>query len=134
MSDWKRKSIWQKRGKDCLVSVEHRIDDDAPDRGPNRWNIYAYVYAEHPLFAKFEGDSIYQAATADMPLHGGCSYLYYHRDKGGAVRSVQVGCDYNHLHDREHTHAEADEFAFYVREGDQLLAWLDAQHAAPVPP
>lgn len=108
MSDWRHKDEWTKRGENFLVKVSRHSDDgfDIHDgefvktgRVEHKWCLYAYIFPKHPHFSKFEGDSMWQDASAFYDWHCGCSYLEYHRDYKGEILSVQVGCDYNHLHD-----------------------------------
>lgn len=112
--EWTHHDEWTLRSSanTHTVTVKHRFE--APYRsgfydrndGGHRWFVYGYVYPKHPLFAKFDGDSLWQAATDDLPLHGGCTYLHYHRDGDGKVVSIQFGADYRHLHDDRFSYAE----------------------------
>lgn len=129
MSDWKHKDEWKRYGKDFLVSVtrhsvavdEHGFYDS--DLG-HRWCVYAYIYPKHPHFAKFDGPQMYQDAASCMPFHGGPSLLEYPM-YDGAVTSVKVGCDYNHLHDWPYTRMANKEEALGVfADADELYNWL----------
>ena len=137
--DWKHKDMWSLRGKNFLVQIS-RHGEEKPEsersfcydeEGPHRWCVYAYIYPDHPNFGKFEGDAIWQEASGALPLHGGCSFLRYHRsDDGAKVTSVQVGCDYNHLHDTEFTrYATKDEAYEVFADAEALYQRLDGIQA-----
>lgn len=127
--EWKHKDLWHRRGKDFLVEVSRHTVEGARDLGPHRWCVYAYVYPEHPHFAAFAGDSMMQWAAQEMPFHGGplsgASYLRNHRNDKGEVTAVQVGGDYNHLHDDRFTWYDALEMASEVfNDAETLFQWL----------
>lgn len=134
MNDWRHKDEWKKDGSGFLVVVSrHSVEvADAwqPD-GPHRWCVYAYVYPSHPHFAAFSGPDMWQEAASCMPLHGGPSLLRWHYDDNGKPTSVQVGCDYNHLHDSRYTHlATRDAAGSVFNDADELHEWLTATAAA----
>lgn len=116
---WSAKESWQKRGTNFLVEVYHYwegIHDFAPGDGGHRWNVYAYIYPDHPHFAKFEGLSLYQDAAKVLHLHLGATHIsmpFYE----GKQTCVKVGSDYNHLH---------DDFTFVDSGGDHPV-FQDAQ-------
>lgn len=127
MSDkyWSHKDAWKRSGQNFLVEVSrHDVErssfSDIED-GRHRWCVYAYIYPKHPHFAKFEGGQMWQDAACALPLHCGPSYLRYHHDDNGNVTSVQVGADYNHLHDNEFTHYSTKEEASEVFEDAESL-------------
>lgn len=57
--------------------------------------------------------------TAALPLHGGPSLLRWHYDDDRKPTSVQIGADYNHLHD---TH-----FSSYATADDAYEVFADAE-------
>jgi len=130
--DWKHKDMWSIRGKDFMVQVSRHAEPSREEssgcfdaEGPHRWCVYAYIYPKHPHFAAFKGNDLWQEATGVLPLHAGCSFLTYHRRDSGDVTSVQVGCDYNHLHDNEYTqHATKEEAWEVFVDAEQLVARL----------
>lgn len=128
MTSWKHKDTWTRKGKHFAVEItRHSVAlEPIGDEGTQRWCVYGYIYPQHPLFAKFEGDSIHQVATQDLPLHCGCTYLRWHRDHDGSVCSVQVGADYNHLHDEQYTHAPTLADSGVERDANQLFDHLAA--------
>ena len=130
MTDWNHKDIWRKHGHNFLIEVSrHAVDYENPDNdGPNRWAVYAYVYPQHPHFAKFKGNHMWQEAATDMPMHGGPSRLQRHFDDDHAIASYEVGCDYSHLHDSVYTRMETAEDARAVfNDAQELFDWLTAR-------
>ena len=122
---WDHKDEWHQRGKDFLVVVKHYTVEPHPIEGVNRWNVYAYIYPKHPHFGKFEGTAMYQDAASAMPFHAGPSFLRVHRADDGNITSVQVGSDYNHIHDDEFGHMENMEQAWTVfQDAEELFNWL----------
>lgn len=75
------------------------------DDGGYRWNVYAFIFPQHPLFAEFDqkSDSFGQKVCVSLPFHYGPSYLRRHFNENGEVSCYQVGSDYNHLHDERFT-------------------------------
>lgn len=126
-TEWSHKDEWKRQGRGfCVVVSRHQIGESFGN-GPNGWCIYAYIYPEHPHFRMFEGSAIWQQATECMPLHMGCSYLDYPM-RDGKVTSVQVGCDYNHLHDEHYTHCATKDEAWSVfDDAEDLFKWLQAK-------
>lgn len=129
MKDWDHKDVWHRHGKNFLVEVKrHSVAVEEPacfdsDLG-NRWCVYAYIYPDHPHFAKFAGPAMWQDASCEMPLHGGPSLLEYPMYEG-KVSSVKVGCDYNHLHDWHFTRmASASQAHSVFADANELYEWL----------
>lgn len=128
--NWTHKDEWRLYGTNFLVTVSRHSEpsteyDWRPD-GEHRWAVYAYIYPPHPYFTQFEGNALYQEATANMPLHSGPSYLQYHFNENRKVCSVQVGADYHHLHDARFTHMATREQACTVfADAEELFDWLE---------
>jgi len=125
--EWDKKEIWSKLSykSGFLVQVS-RHKSKYPYKGvvENKWCVYAYIYPDHPHFKAFHGSDIFQDAASRMPLHGGPSFLEYHERKG-EVTSIQVGCDYSHLHDDIYMRHETPEEAIRVfKDADILFTWL----------
>lgn len=91
-----------------------------PDDGGWRWNVYAFIFPNHPAFAKFnpESDDMWQGVCTKMPFHSGPSYIRRHFDHRGQVSCYQVGSDYNHLSDELYT--------FMASEDDAVRVFSDA--------
>lgn len=124
--EWEHKDKWHRHGKNFLVEVSrHNGTADHYD-GPNRWAVYAYIYPQHPHFAKFEGPRMWQEAATSLPFHGGPSLLEYPMYEG-KVTSVKVGSDYHHLHDDFTHYATKDEAYAVFADADELFDWLQAK-------
>lgn len=112
--DWKHKDVWKRSGKNFLLEISrHSVLADF-DEGPHRWAVYAYIYPKHARFSKFDGPDMWQEATLNLPMHRGPSLLHWHYDEAMKPTSVQVGADYNHLHDDRFTHYANPEEAYEV--------------------
>lgn len=70
--------------------------------GPWRWNVYAVIFEDHPLFSSPE------KALEVLQFHGGANYdkrITTDEARGNQYNhqrsfvSLKIGCDYNHLHD-----------------------------------
>ena len=134
MTDWRHKDEWKKDGNGFLIVISrHTVTPPkgwTTPEGPHRWCVYAYIYPGHPHFAKFSGPEMWQDAATCMPMHGGPSLLRWHYDDNGKPVSVQVGCDYNHLHDDDYTHLGSSGEAWSIfNDADELHQWLTACHA-----
>lgn len=127
--EWHHKDIWTYRASTRTHVIEVVRWTDHHHR--NRWNVYVYVYPAHPLFSRIDqAGYAKQAATAAMPLHGGPTSLRVHRRADGDVTSIEVGCDYSHLHDDQYYVAYTRDHAGQVfRDAEQLDAWMTQQLA-----
>lgn len=124
---WAHKDEWKRCGKNSQVVVSRHSATSEFGLGPHRWCVYAYVYPKHPHFANFSGNNMWQDAASVMPLHAGPSYLRWHRDDEGKATSVQVGCDYNHLHDHHYCdYATKDDARSVFVDADELFDWLES--------
>jgi hypothetical protein len=133
-----KSETWRLHSTNCCVEVVHWLDDQQQytETGPHRWAVYAYIYPQHPHFARFSGNSGLQPATQAMPLHGGATFLRYQcRTATGEVSSVKVGADYNHLFDEAFTFYATPEQAVEVfDDAAKLLDWLEQDFAANLIP
>lgn len=125
---WEYKEEWWQRGKNFLVVVKRFSVDvrpDVPYAGPHRWAVYAFIYPGHPMFPEFSGRDMWQPAATALPLHGGPSLLRWHYNDDGTPSSVQVGADYNHLHDTHFTtYATKVEAAEVFSDAEELFEHL----------
>ena len=127
-ANWNHKDEWRLFGKDFMVVVSRHEESELCGDGKHRWCVYAYIYAKHPHFAKFDGPDMWQDAASCLPMHGGPTYLRYHRNDDAAVVSVQVGCDYNHIYDSRFTHYETKDDAYEVfNDAYELFQRLEAR-------
>jgi hypothetical protein len=134
-SEWDHKDEWRKEGKGFLVQVTRHNSYSSVEcgKGRNRWAVYAYIYPSHPYFQTFHGDDMFQCSARNMPLHGGPSLLQWHKRNDGAVASVQVGADYDHLHDNHYTFmATKDDAQVIFADAQSLFDWLTIRAGEPV--
>ena len=128
MKNWKHKEQWQKRDSNFLVEISrHEVEksDMFPNDGIYRWCIYAYIYPTHPLFKNIHNEDIHQESVSKMPLHSGASLVRNHHDSDGEVTSIQVGADYNHLHDEQFTLIyEVEDASSIFDDAERLFEWL----------
>ena len=127
---WSHKDLWRRGGNGFCVEVSrHNVASISEgDRGTNRWCVYAYIYPDHPRFLRFSGDRLHQDASVELPLHGGASLLTYHTNSKGAITSVQVGADYNHLGDSHFTRCETVSEAMSVfMDAHDLFQFLQSE-------
>jgi hypothetical protein len=127
MNNWNKKDIWTRRSSNFLVEISRHSTESINDMyGTNMWCVYAYIYKSHPHFDKFDGCRMFQDAACSLPLHAGPSFLKYHRNNDGIITCVQVGADYNHLHDDNYTYYLDEKDAISVFEdADNLFDWLE---------
>lgn len=126
MSDWTHKDIWKRPGRRFLIEISRHSVDVYEGEGAHRWAVYAYIYPKHPHYANFSGDEMWQDAASAMPCHSYPSYFRRHKIDG-KVTSIQVGWDYNHLHDDQYTHmATADDAGSIFYDANRLFDWLEA--------
>lgn len=125
---WRHKDVWSLDGQDFMIQVSrHSVESyrEYDDTGPHRWCVYAYIYPKHRLFSTFDGPAMWQDAATALPLHCGPSLLRWHYGDDGKPTSVQVGADYNHLHDDRFTNlATREEAGVVFRDAEELHAHL----------
>lgn len=128
--EWRKSDTWRRMGKDFTVEVYHYIEPgpESYDDGRHRWNVYAYVYPNHPHFKKFSGPAMCQDAATAMPFHAGPSFLRWFYDDDGKPVSVKVGSDYHHLGDDGYSFVKTEAEAFGIfDDAAQLFDWLTAR-------
>jgi len=128
--EWRKAEKWTRHGKDFAVEVYHHTapGPETFDDGLNRWNVYAYVYPNHPHFAEFKGADMWQEAATAMPFHGGPSYLQWFMNHAGNAQIIKVGSDYHHLGDDGYTVMASPAEAWSVfNDADKLYDWLAAR-------
>ncbi len=109
----------------------HRAGPESYDDGRHRWNVYAYVYPNHPHFKNFSGPAMWQDAATAMPFHAGPSFLRWFYDDDGKPVSVKVGSDYHHLGDDGYSFVKTEAEAFGIfDDAAQLFDWLTALKGA----
>ena len=132
MNEWKHKDEWRKNGKGfCVVVSRHEVTLDmsgsSPDKGIHRWCIYAYIYPTHPHFKLFDVEKG-MFEQPDYRMHWGLSFFHAHRNDKSEICSIQIGCDYDHLHDDHYTTLATKEAAVSVfNDADDLYAQLEQE-------
>lgn len=127
------------KGEGFLIEVVRNTSEyqyEGSSEGPNRWNVYAYIYPSHPHFNAFSGESLFQDAAMKLEFHCGPSYVRPYSEQGKPIHCWQVGSDYNHLHDDRFTHMSTKEEAtevFYDAESlfEQLTNMIAKDEARP---
>ena len=132
MTEWNRKELWRKFGKDFMVEISRHEETVSyasgcfDEEGPHRWCVYAYVYPKHAHFSKFNGtEDMWQDAATSLPFHGGPSFCRKHISAKGEATSYQVGADYYHLNDWRYTQfATQAEACAVFNDADELFERL----------
>jgi len=138
LSKYRKHTQWRHNEAKMRFCVElrHSLRDGDTRLGEpaalNLWNLYAYIYPGHPKFAALclVGDRFYDSGVREalgdgLPLHGGVTFFHIHRDGDGKACSVQIGCDYNHLHDDRYR--RMDDAESMVVDADELHDYLLAR-------
>lgn len=123
--NWDHKDIWRKREDKFLIEISrHEVDYKEKDKGSSRWCIYIYIYPGYFLFEKILKEGRHSDIINDMPLHGGESYFQKHINEKGEITSIQIGADYDHLHDDRYSFYNTKENASSVfADADNLFNW-----------
>lgn len=118
METFEAKRIWTKKGIDCSVEVSCHEGKEDGDVGKYRWAVYAYVYRPHRLYERLLADQ----SDHDLTCHSYQSYSHVHYNSIRVESStpvlmvvptcVQIGWDYNHLHDEWFTRQEMCQSVF----------------------
>lgn len=123
LSDYRRKEVWAKRGKDFLIEVvrwetvtEEQYKDMRAEglafNGRFIWNIYCYLYPNHRMFNLPKNETYGECPINSF--HGGCTYVRWHRKADGEITAKAYGCDYNHYQDEHFTYIEKPEDAYEI--------------------
>lgn len=134
-TEWTHKDEWRRRGENFLVTISRHYALHTRDGGPHRWAVYAYIYPNHSLFGEFSGGDMWQPAALELPLHFGPSLLKWHFYENGKPSSVQIGADYDHLHDERFTYYADPESAQEVfNDADLLFEYLTTRSTSQSQP
>ena len=87
-------NTWRYISTFFVVDVVHW--HETPFITAHRWNVYVYIYPDHPLFERIESEDFCDGL---LPLHGGVSYHKWLYDSMGAVIYKKIGSDYHHAYD-----------------------------------
>lgn len=116
--NWAHKDEWRVFGDNfCITITRHSGTPIDRSEGRNKWAVYAYVYPEHPLFDELKDKDMF---TTGLPFHCGGSFFQKHESEG-KITAIQVGADYNHLHDAHYTHYVTREDAGEIFEDAEEL-------------
>jgi hemoglobin-like flavoprotein len=126
MKAWEEIKKWHKRHRTFCVEIKHWINPLLQDRGEHMWNVYANIFDSHPLFNIFNNQTQKDIDELEGYLHWGITYKreitslqrLYDPDK---VKTVVIGSDYNHLHDKRFTHMATLEEASEVKDDAEAL-------------
>ena len=125
--EWRHTDHWVLRGEGFLVEVLNYQETPSgiePYTGPNRWNVYAYIYPCHPLSIKLRGNYLHHLLA--LPLQRVPSDIRYHHDERGELLSIQIGSDYGYVGDDRFSHAHTPEDAWEVfRDAEELYDALE---------
>ena len=116
------KEEWERRSK-LFVIVVCRWSYVGSRK--NNWNIYCYIFPEHPLFKTLIESTVY---SPPIDFHGGCTYFKWFRNEQGEVTSKQYGCDYSHYGDESFDNYMTPEQASEVfYDAEELFRFLSEE-------
>ena len=116
LEKYMKQSEWTRRSDKFAVELRHWSYEDSwkPKGVNNVWNLYCYIYKDHPLFNLIDKDGgTDQDIFYKIEMHGGCTFFQPHTVEG-EVRSYQIGCDYNHYGDEAYQEMSADDGIGYM--------------------
>lgn len=132
--------VWRRHGGQqgarFCVEVKHWLTprpgwEPGLHDGPHRWNVYAIVFKGHRLFdglsTATEDNYMSSEEVGALPLHGGATYCLPYHDSTGAVTSIEIGCDYAHLHDYFDGFATPEEARRVFADADELFCFLEGR-------
>lgn len=90
--EW-RSETWQKRGDGFLVEIKRWVS-----AGNNHWNVYAYIFPEHPIFKQIKSEKLWVDHDIAEYFHFGPSFHKWHKSDGH-ITCKQIGSDYEHYQD-----------------------------------
>ena len=92
----------------------------------HHWNVYVYIYPDHPLFERIESEDF--CAAEFLPLHGGVSYHKWLYDSTGAVIYKKIGSDYQHIYDERFAGYSTEDEAWEVfRDAEELIQFMESE-------
>lgn len=123
LKEYKHKETWGRRGNNFYVEVvrweimsAEKFDEYkqkwGSDTGRFVWNVYCYLYPNHPLFNASEKEDMFDCPVNSF--HGGSTFAEWYRKEDGTVSCKKYGCDYNHYQDEDFTHMESPNDAYEV--------------------
>lgn len=126
---WEESETWKARGKKFLVEVKHWVAPGPTqiDDGRQRWNVYAYIYQDHPFFEKINPKGgMAQPALKVLPFHSYVSFFKVWYEEGSSkIGSFQIGSDYGHIHDEKYSFFKTKEESYQIfNDAADLYEWL----------
>lgn len=127
MSKYDKIEHWVRRGRTFAVEVRHHICT-LELHGIHRWCVYVFLYPTHAKFREAMEPEFAVCSLPNAPLHRGATFRRTHLNEDGTdIVSVEVGADYNHLHDERFTWMATPEDAREVfADADALFDWAEA--------
>lgn len=122
---------WRYKGSNFMVEICHWKNPDSfvfPIE--NKWNVYAYVYDNHPSFDLITSESLFDYGSVVFPLHSGASYHRWLFDKNGKCIYKKTGSDYGHAWDEKYIGIDKLEYAYQVvRDAKELFDFMESFNA-----
>ncbi|MFA7115458.1 MAG: hypothetical protein WC214_08380 [Candidatus Omnitrophota bacterium] len=115
-------TTWRYRSTLFAVDVVHWQEAHST---AHRWNVYVYIYPDHPMFDKIEKE---HTRLVSLPLHGGASYHEWFYDSTGAVIYKKIGSDYQHAYDSRFAGYSTEDEAWEVfRDAEELIQFMESE-------
>jgi len=93
----------------------------------NKWNVYVYVYDNHPLFNDITSESLSDYGSVSFPLHSGASYHRWFFDNKGKCLYKKIGSDYGHVWDERYSSYETLNEAYQVeKDAKELFEFMES--------
>jgi hypothetical protein len=126
---WDNAEEWTKDFDDFSITVKRWESPTIyPDKGKYRWNIYVYIYPEHPFIMNNRIEDLKEKAYS-FPMHGGVSYFRIRYNDTKHLSSVQVGCDYDYFKNARFSFYKTIEEAKEIFEhAEYLINWLNDEN------
>lgn len=127
---WEETKSWYKRHRTFSVEIKRWINGHGSHyRGAHMWNVYANIFDTHPLFNIFNNQTQKDLDAIDelkKQFHWGITFKREVTSLSGLhkpqkIKTVQLGSDYNHLHDDYFSHLATLEAAHEVKEDAEAL-------------
>ena len=115
-------TTWRYRSTLFAVDVVHWQETHST---AHHWNVYVYIYPDHPMFDKIEEERI---RLVSLPLHGGVSYHEWFYNSTGAAICKKIGSDYQHAHDSRFTGYSTEDEAWEVfKDAEVLIQFMESE-------
>jgi hypothetical protein len=137
IKQYKHKETWSRKGENFLIEVvrwetmtkevyEQLKKEHSIDTGRFVWNVYCYLYKDHPKFNDSNTEDIFDCPVQN--LNCGCTYVNWARNSDGEVVCKQYGSDYQHIWDDGFDKIEDPEDAYKVfNDAEDLFKELESK-------